>query len=210
MRTLYNRIAGQSLERLAALSDGLFAIAMTLLILDIRIPAAAGIHGEGALWHAVAALAPRFVMYLMSFLTLGIFWAGQQTQFNHFARADRDLAWIHLAFLAAVATMPFSTQLLAEFITFRVALLIYWANILVLGATLYFSLVYACRAGLIKEGVSPDVAHALERRILIAQGLYALGAALCVVGTYWSIGFIVLVQLNYAVAPRLPFGRRAG
>lgn len=92
MRTLYNRIAGQSLERLAALSDGLFAIAMTLLILDIRVPDAGGIHSEAALCRAVAGLAPRFVMYLMSFLTLGIFWTGQQTQLNHFARADRDLA----------------------------------------------------------------------------------------------------------------------
>jgi uncharacterized membrane protein len=147
-------------------------------------------------------------MFLMSFLTLGIFWAGQQTQFNHFARADRDLAWIHIAFLAAVSVMPFSTMLLAAFITFRVALLIYWANIVILGAALYFSLVYACRAGLIKEGTSDAVARALERRILIAQGLYAVGAALSIISTIWSIAFIVLVQLNYAVAPRLPWRRR--
>lgn len=45
------------------------------------------------------------------------------------------------------------------------------------------------------------------RRILIAQGLYALGALLCLINTYWSIGFIVLVQLNYAIAPRIPWRR---
>ena len=64
-------------------------------------------------------------MYAMSFLTLGIFWVGQQTQLNHLERADRDLAWLHIWYLAAVALMPFSTRLLAEFIEFRTALLVY-------------------------------------------------------------------------------------
>ena len=72
-------------------------------------------------------------MYLMSFLTLGIFWNGQQTQLNYFERVDRDLSWIHLAFLVFITLLPFSTQLLAEFIQYRTALLVYWFNILVPG-----------------------------------------------------------------------------
>jgi uncharacterized membrane protein len=72
----------------------------------------------------VLALLPRFVMYAMGFLTLGIFWVGQQTQLNQLERTDRDLAWLHIGYLAAVAFMPFSTRLLAEFIGFRTALLI--------------------------------------------------------------------------------------
>jgi uncharacterized membrane protein len=70
MRTSYNRIAGQNIERLAALSDGVFAVAMTLLVLDLRTPAETAIHSESDLWHAIAALAPRIFVYLMSFLTL--------------------------------------------------------------------------------------------------------------------------------------------
>lgn len=50
-----------------------------------------------------------------------------------------------------------------------------------------------------------DVSVALKRRILVAQALYAIGALLCVINTYWSIGFIVLVQLNFAIAPRIPW-----
>jgi uncharacterized membrane protein len=134
------------------------------------------------------------VTCLLSFLTLGIFWVGQQTQLNHLVRGDRDLVWRHLAFLAFVATMPFSTELLAEFITFRTALLVYWLNVLLLGLTLYGTWRYAVRAGLIKEGTPPEISRAIERRIVIAQSLYALGAALCFFSTYWSIGFIVLVQ----------------
>jgi uncharacterized membrane protein len=55
----------------------------------------------------------------VSFLTLVTFWVGQQTQLNYLARADRDLAWIHMTFFACVATMPFSTTFLAEFISYR-------------------------------------------------------------------------------------------
>ncbi len=204
MNTTYNRIAGTGLERLAALSDGLFAIAMTLIVLEIHVPSRHAIGSEKALWSALVALTPRIVTYLMSFLTLGIFWVGQQTQLNQFARTDRHLAWIHLAFLAAVATMPFSTGLLAEFTTFRTALLVYWVNVFFLGGILYASWVYAERAGLLKESASREVSAAIKRRILVAQTLYAIGAALCPINTYWSIGFIVLVQLNYAVAPRIP------
>jgi uncharacterized membrane protein len=203
MPTLYNKIQGQSLERLAALSDGIFAVAMTLLVLDLHVPLKEAVHSEGQLQAALLALAPQFIAYLMSCLTLGIFWAGQQTQLNHFERGNRDLTWIHIAFLFVVSMLPFSTRLLAEFIEFRTALLLYWVNIFALGAILYASWRYATRAGLLKDDVPVEIRRAIRRRIVIAQALYALGAALCFFNTYWSIGFIVLLQLNYAIAPRL-------
>ena len=203
MPTLYNRIQGQSLERLAALSDGIFAVAMTLLVLDLHTPAAEAIHSEHQLHVALLALAPQLTAYLMSFLTLGIFWAGQQTQLNHLARGNRDLSWIHLGFLFTVSIMPFSTRLLAEFITYRTALVIYWANILSAGIALYASWTCATHAHLVREDTPHEVHGAICRRILIAQSLYAVGALLCFFSTYWSIAFIVAVQLNYAIAPRL-------
>jgi len=139
----------------------------------------------------------------MSFVTLGIFWVGQQTQLNHLEHSNRDLTWIHLAFLAAVTLMPFSTRLLAEFISYRTALLVYWSNILVPGILLYLSWGRATRAGLVKQDIPAEAPAAICRRILIAQALYAFGVLLCVFSTYWSIAFIVLVQLNYAIAPRI-------
>src|SRR5437868_6152559 len=103
MPTPYTSIAGQNVDRLAALSDGVFAIAMTLLVLDLRVPAATALHNEGDLFrHVFVSLAPRFVPYLLSFISLGIFWIGQQTQLNHFARTDRTVTWIHLGFLLGV------------------------------------------------------------------------------------------------------------
>ncbi len=202
MKSAYNLIAGQSVERLAALSDGVFAVAMTLLVLDLRVPATETVHSEHDLWRGLAAIAPRLLMYMMTFLTLGIFWVGQQTQLNYLERSRRSLAWIHIVFLFAVSITPFSTTLLAEHTQLRTALLVYWFNILVLGATLYVSWKCASSLGLTRADMPPEVPAAIERRILIAQGLYAFGALLCVFSTYLSIAFIIAVQLNYAIAPR--------
>jgi uncharacterized membrane protein len=208
MLTIYNRIANQNLDRLAALSDGLFAFAMTLLVLDLHVPLREAIHSEHGLAHALVGLTPQLLMYLMSFLTLSIFWNGQQTQLNYFAHGNRDLAWIHLAFLASITFMPFSTQLLAEFIQYRTALLVYWFNIFIAGLVLYISWRYATRKHMLKDDIPLEIRRAIRRRVVFAQGLYALGAALCVISTYWSIGFIFLIQLNYAIAPRIPVPQR--
>ena len=205
MTTSYNQIAGRSIERIAALSDGVFAIAMTLIVLGIRVPNLGSQGSETGLFRALVDLAPQFVTYLLSFLTLGIFWNGQQTQLHYLARANRDLAWIHLAFLAAVALMPFSASLLAYNIGLRLALVVYWANIFVLGVVIYAGWRYATRAGLVREDVIPEMSSAIARRITAAQILYAFGALLCIFDTGWSIGFIVLVQLNFAIAPRIPY-----
>jgi uncharacterized membrane protein len=210
MVNLYNRIQGRSVERLAALSDGIFAVAMTLLVLDLHIPPAAQVHGERELFVALAALGPQWIAYGMSFLTLGIFWAGQQTQLNHFGEGSRDLTWIHLGFLFTITVLPLSTRLLAEFITYRSALLIYWLNFLAPGVMLYWSWKHATRAGLIKPDTAPEVSASICKRIVIAQSIYAAGAALCLINTGVSIAAIVLVQLNYTLAPRWPRRHKPG
>ena len=211
MNSPYNRIAGQNLDRLAALSDGIFAVAMTLLVINLHVPVStvrAPIHNDLDLLKAIGALAPSLLPYLMSFLTLGIFWVGQQTQLNHFARSDRNLTWIHLGFLLGVTLLPFSTALLAAFITYRVALAVYWFNLLLLGVMLFASMRYAWGAKLVGDAVTPEVRSANERRIIVYQALYAFSALLCIINTYVSIACLILLQLNAALAPRIrPFDR---
>ncbi len=216
MRAVYNRIAGQSLERLAALSDGIFAVAMTLLVLDLHIPLAdagtrfttplwtsQGLGKEAALLKALGSLLPHFLPYVLSFLTLGIFWVGQQTQLNQFSTSNRHLTWLHLAFLFAVSLLPFSTGLLAEFITYRVAVGVYWLQLLLLGSILFASWRYAQHVGLLKDEVTAQRRSATERRIVFYQALYAVAVLLCVVNTYISIVLLILLQLNSALAPRI-------
>jgi len=198
----YNEIAGRSPERIGSLSDGVFAFAMTLLVLDLRVPVVVAVRSEHELQAALTALAPNLLTYLLSFMTLGIFWVGQHTQLSKLARSDRGLTWIHLAFLLTVTMVPFSTKLLAAFITYRTALILYWLNIVGLGATLYWSWEHARRADLFKAEAPPDMDALVRGRIFIAQGLYAVGMLLCFINTYVSIGFIVLVQLNYVLAPK--------
>lgn len=200
---VYNRFAGHSLERLAALSDGIFAVVMTLLVLDLHVPAGEEMHSEGDLWNALVKFSPRLLTYFMSFMTLGIFWVGQQTQLNKISHSNRNFTWIHLAFLLTVAIMPFSTSLLAEFIDYRIALVVYWFNILLAGGVLFISWRYAIKAELLKAEATEEVRIATERRIIIAQSLYAFGALLCIFSTYLSIAVIVLIQLNYVIAPRI-------
>jgi uncharacterized membrane protein len=88
MRTTYNLIAGRSVERLAALSDGVFAVAMTLLVLDLKTPASEAIHSEQGLWLALSGLAPKLMMYVMTFMMLGIFnsitWSARIAVFRGF------------------------------------------------------------------------------------------------------------------------------
>lgn len=201
MNTLYNRFAGHSVERLAALSDGIFAVAMTLLAIDLRLPAAELIHSEADLLHALFAVGPNILVYFMSFLTLGIFWVGQQSQLNHLQRSNLRLTWIHLLLLFGVTLLPLSTKFLAEFMRYRTAMIVYWLNILLLGAILYATWRYATRNSLVKENLPGEVTAAICRRILVAQLLYAFATALCFIDIRLSIVLLIVFQLNFVVAP---------
>jgi uncharacterized membrane protein len=213
MPVRYRQLSGMSVERLTALSDGIFAVAMTLLVLGLSVRTATDLRHtyppphrltNHDVWEGVLRpLGSHLLAYLMSFLTLGIFWMGQQTELNHVSRSDRNFTWLHLAYLLCVTLMPFSTMLLADYITFLIAVVVYWLNLLLLGVVLFCGLQYAKRAGLLREAVTTDITRASERRIVIYQALYAFGALLALASTYLAIGFIVAVQLNSAVAPRI-------
>ena len=200
----YNQVAGTSVDRIAALSDALFAIALTLTVLEVRIPAHQAVMSENELRFALLRIAPRVLTYLLSFLTLGLFWIGEHVLLNSLQRSDRYLTWLILAFLATIAIMPVSTGLLADSITYPTAVLVYWLNIMATGLVGLASVWYARNAGLLDGPAGEAAVAALKRRLLIGQVLYAFGAVLCLIHTYWSIAFIVIVQAWLAVGTRLP------
>jgi uncharacterized membrane protein len=204
----FNEFAGTNLDRLSGISDGIFSVGMTLLVLGLAVPMVS-IRTEGDLWQALLHLGPSALVYAMSFMTLGIFWVGQGTQLNLLARSDRNYSWLQLAFLLAVTLVPFSTALLARFPTFRVALVEYWLNIVFLGLSLLAGLQYGLRAHLFKETEMREAVPLMRGRILIAQSLYAIATATCILFPTWvSIALIFLVQLNYVIAPRIPILHR--
>jgi len=200
----YNSFAGGDVGRIEALSDGIFAFAATVLVLDFRTPDAADIHSEAELLGALAASSHRLLPWLLSLLTLGIFWVAQQTQLSQLARSNRDLTWLHLTFLAIITVLPFTTRLLADFFAYRSAFLIYWANLFILGIAVYATWAYAERAKLIRDDAPAELSDAFRRRVIIAQSLYAVGALVGLLNVPLGLALIILIQLNYAIAPRLP------
>jgi len=107
--------------------------------------------------------------------------------------------------LFAVTMVPFSTLLLGSYYWLRVALIEYWLNIVLLGAALLAGLEYGLRAHLFREEETHELATLMRGRILIAQSLYAVATLLCVILPTWvSISLIILIQVNYVLAPRIP------
>jgi uncharacterized membrane protein len=209
----YNRFTGQSLERLTALSDGLFAVAMTLLVLDLRVPVstAGSVYSERGLGGALLKLGPSFAAYLLSFTMLGTFWLAQHTLLDIFGRCDRTLTWINLGFLFVVSLLPFSTALLAHYVHLRLAVGVYWLNILLLGAGLEWAARYG-RKTFVPAGAQQARSRltTFRRRILLAQSLYTLAALICLISTQASVIALAIVQLYFIVSPRLPaLGKRA-
>jgi uncharacterized membrane protein len=207
MPVSYDDIVGDHVGRLANLSDSIFGVAMTLLIIEIRLPTEY-IKTERELWEAIFAISPRLLVYVVSFLTLGIFWNAQQVQLSRLARGDRNLTWIHIAFLATVAVTPLSTALEENFIHFRVALAVFWLNLLLLGLTLYASWRYASASGLLRTDVSAEEQYTIKRRIILVEALYAVAFAIGIFSTLWSIVAIVIVQLGFAVSPTVRLLKR--
>ena len=211
MNEPYNRFTGQSLERLTALNDGLFAVAMTLLVLDLRVPVsiAGPAYSDHGLWVALLKLGPSFAAYLLSFTMLGTFWLAQHTLLSILGRCDRTLTWINLGFLFVVSLLPFSAALLAHNVDLRLAVGAYWLNILLLGA----GLEWAARYG--RKAFMPEDARqgrsrltTFRHRILLAQALYALATLICLISTQASVFALAIVQLYFIVSPRLPATRR--
>ena len=128
MTSQYNELSGQSVERLKALADGVFAVAMTLLVLDLRLPEGEA-DDNAALWHQLQHLGPQFAAYLLSFTMLGTFWLAQHTFLERCRRSDRMLSWATLGFLFFVSTLPFSASTLAEHTHLTLAVLLYWRTV---------------------------------------------------------------------------------
>lgn len=208
--SIYNRIAGQRITRIEALSDGVFAIAMTILVFNLKDPLEHRTQSDSELLLSLINMSPAFLSFFLSFTTLGIFWTGQSTQFHYIKSYDRNLNWITLFFLMAVSVLPFTTDVLSHHINNKLSILLYWLNILFLGILIYAHWLYAERHNHIQLPAEEkqQVLHAIKKRVIVAQALYAFGALLCFINTYISIAFIISVQLNYAFGILNPKNRR--
>lgn len=152
--------------RLESFSDAVFAIAITLLVLDIRPPA-----GSGPLWDAMLREWPSFVAYALSFLLIGVVWVNHHAVFHLIARVDLGLIWFNLLLLLDVAFMPYPTVLLANTLISRrdetTAAVCYGAT-LVVGGMFFCGIWWHASRGhrLLHSDVAPSVVRAMGRRFL--------------------------------------------
>ncbi len=171
--------------RLVAFSDAVFAITVTLLILEIRPPA-----GEGSLLHGLVELWPSYLAYAVTFLFIGQVWANHHVMFDHIRAADRVVLLLNTLLLMVVAFLPFATSVLAESLRDghdeRTAVVFYAIAFAVTALTFNAVWQYARRQRLLSEALDPAGATAIGRRFQLALAWLAtgalLGAALPVLG----------------------------
>jgi uncharacterized membrane protein len=126
------RVSG--LERIGAFSDGVFAIAITLLVLDLKVPTElTGPDLGAALAAALGQAMPRFFTFALSFVVIGQFWYAHQRIFSYIRRYDARLVYLNLAYLFFVTLVPFPTSLVAEYGDQGLAVAIYAANMTLAG-----------------------------------------------------------------------------
>jgi uncharacterized membrane protein len=166
-----------STGRIEMFSDGVFAIAITLLVLEIHPP-----EDTGRLAHELGELWPSYVGYVVSFLLIGLVWANHHMMFDHIVRADRTL-FLNVLLLLAVAFLPFPTAVMANAFQDeageKVAVVFYGGTLVVGGV--FFNAVwqYARRDhALLGAHISPEEARQIGRRFLLGPILYAIGMVL--------------------------------
>jgi len=182
----------QTTSRIEALADGVFAIVLTLMVFEIRVADA-----DVPLPRALALLWPNFFAYAVSFVQLGIYWAGHRNQFAFIEREDHTLRWINLLFLALVSLIPFSAQLIGNHLTEPLALGIYAGNMIAVGLVLSWHWVYANRLHLVADDLPPGVLSTGIRRTLTAPVLYAVALPITIWSPVSALVLFALVPLFY-------------
>lgn len=168
-----SRFHGLPPNRLETLADGIFAIAMTLLVLELRVPE----HlGPGELPSQLAALWPRFATFFISFVVLGIYWFAHHQIFQFVVRVNRTVVWLSIAFLMGAALIPFVASLLGSYPQDPVALGLYGLVLSLLAVLGYVIFWYVTGdRGLIDEKLDPLLVRKV--RVWIATGpLISIGA----------------------------------
>lgn len=192
--------------RVEAFSDGVFAIAVTLLILNVSVHTSAG-----SLGHDLLRLWPSYAAYAVSFITIGIMWVNHHTIFRHIERADRVFLLLNLLLLMCVAFVPFPTGVAAEFARSdenrRAAALLYGIT-LTTTAVFFNSLwLYASRGGrLLSPTADRREVSGITRSYIPGAPMYAAATLIAFANSRASLILFAAIALFYALSSSL-FGR---
>lgn len=204
---MFGRLSRVRTTRLEAFSDGVFAIAATLLVLELRVP-----PDTTDLAAALLGLWPAYVAYLVSFLTIGIIWVNHHTLLEHCTRVDRRFLYLNLLLLISVGIVPFPTALVGQYILSEhgatAALVVYGLGAVLIALAFTGVFLYATSDHrLVGDTAAARRIRAEGRLFPIGLGAYSLGIALAFVEPKASLLLYGLTALFYAF-PLLPLPRR--
>ncbi len=176
---LHNELKKEfQLERLILFSDAVFAIAITLLVIEIKIPE---IHEkpitDNAVLHKLAELIPKFVGFLVSFLLIGQYWIVHHRMFSFVINFTDRLIWLNILFLFAIALMPFSTGFYSEYVLRGVVtpVIFYTANIALLGLANFLMWRYLSnQKNNLTENLTPALAKYFSLRALTVPTIFVI------------------------------------
>lgn len=189
--------------RIETLADGVFAIVMTLLAFDMRVPVQEQVEQLG-LSGALGTLAPSLLSYVITFVILGVFWVGHHNQFFYIRRADRPLLWINIFFLMVVALLPFSAGVFSRYGSDRISIIVYNINLILSGLLLFVHWWYATRDNhLLSHEIEPHVRHLVYRRILTPPVLYLIAIVVSLFNVELSVVIDIFVPIIYVLPNRV-------
>ena len=188
-------------NRLEAFSDGVFAIAITLLVLDLAVPARNEVR-PGGLGSALAHQWPSYFAYLVSFLVIGIIWVNHHTMFSKVNLVDRPVLFANLALLLVVSALPFPTRLLAEYLTAgsdaHTAAAIYSATMLAMGFAYSVLWIAVTRdVGLLHQHLDPVASRAALRRFGLGNVAYLATVGLSFISAIATLAVHGALALYY-------------
>lgn len=189
-----------SKTRVEAFSDGVIAIAITLLILEIRVPEGAGQD----LPHQLAEQWPSYVSYVVSFFVIGVIWLNHHALFMHLDRVDRKLTSLNLVLLFSIALIPWPTHLLATYMreggdAERIAALIYSATMLLMGASMGAIWTYASRdRKLLGSDLTDEEIRRRTRSFTIGAPLYLVALVVALFSAPLCLAINALLAVYYA------------
>ena len=195
---------GHSPHRIEALTDGIYAVAMTLLVIELKFPEHAEIHTAAALADATVALIPRFISWLISFLTLALFWFSHHRTFDHVRHVTGQLIALNIFQLAFVSLMPFCSALVGEYSGAVLSQTVYSAVMIMLAV---FALLVSRYVYRHPECSSPPMARRLYRGAQLRNfALIAISFVAITIGFFTVPAFGNLAYLLMAVV--MPLSRR--
>lgn len=178
--------------RIVTLSDGIFAIAMTLLVLTVKIPHIPADQAAAELPARIRGLWPQLSQYIYAFITLASFWMGHHSQFRYIRRADAAFLWLNILVLMLAALIPFSAEIVGDYGQVPIAAQLFEVNLLLVGLVIYWQWCYALRHELVVPGLARETSKKIRQAALFIPALSLIALAISPFWPDWSTSVYAL------------------